>query len=218
MILGIIILIIGILVLVSVLNPDFVVNYSLVWPGALILLCLYSIYKNKKIDVVPGVGLFLGILIFGVNCGLWDSNVYELIFPGILIIIGLTIIISSIRFKNNKNQKQETNKEGILTYTGIFAGIEERVTQKEFKGANIYAIFGGVDLDLRNIEIKEDIVINAYSVFGGATLLVPKNYNIKVNSSAILGGNDNKATNEHSSKQKTIYINCLSVFGGCEIK
>lgn len=218
MILGIIILVIGILVLISVLNPNFVINYSLVWPSALVLLCLYSIYKNRKLDTVPGIGLFLGILIFGVNLGIWDSSAYKLIFPGILIILGITIIISSIRFKNNRKQKKDYNKNVVLTYTGILAGIEERVTQKEFKGANIYAVFGGVDLDLRNIEIKEDITINAYSIFGGTTLLVPNNCNIKVNSHAILGGNDNKATNEHSSKQKTIYINCLSVFGGCEIK
>ena len=105
MILGIIILVIGILILISVLNPDFVINYSLVWPSTLILICLYSIYKNKKIDMVPGIGLFVGILIFGVNCDFWNEDAYKLIFPGILIIIGLTIIISSIQFKKNRNQR-----------------------------------------------------------------------------------------------------------------
>jgi len=218
MILGIIILIIGILVLINVLNPDFAIDYSLVWPSALILLCLYSVYKNRRLDTTPGIGLFLGILILGVNLGIWDSSAYKLIFPGILIVLGITIIVSSIRFKNNRKLKKEITKNGILTYTGILAGIEEKVTQKEFKGANIYSVFGGVDLDLRNIELKEDITINAYSIFGGTTLLVPSNYNIKVNSSAILGGNENKSNNKENSKQKTIYINCLSVFGGCEIK
>ena len=218
MILGIIILIIGILYLISVLNPEFVINYSLVWPIALILLCLYSIVKNKKVDMVPGIGLFIGILIFGVNCDFWSSDAYELIIPGALIIIGLTIIISSIGFNRNRNKKIESSPAGRFTYNGILAGIEEKVTEKDFKGANIYAIFGGVDLDLRQIELKEDVVINAYSIFGGTSLLVPDNYNVKVNSTAILGGNDNKVHNEENKKQKTIYINCLSIFGGCEIK
>lgn len=218
MILGIIILTIGILYLISVLNPEFIINYSLVWPIILILVCLYTIYKNKKLDMIPGIGLFIGILIFGVNCGFWSSFAYKLILPGILIVVGLSIIISSISFKKNKEKKIENNKEGILTYNGILAGIEEKVTQTNFKEININSIFGGVDLDLRKIETKEDITINVYSIFGGTTLLMPEGFNIKVNSTAILGGNDNKVKNEYKSKQKTIYINCMSIFGGCEIK
>jgi len=218
MILGIIILIIGVLYLITVLNPEFVINYSLVWPSALVLLCLYSIYKNKKLDMVPSIGLFIGILIFGVNANIWDGNVYDFIVPGILIIIGLSIIISSLGFKKNRKLTANKSKDGILTYNGILAGIEEKVAEKNFKGANIYAIFGGVDLDMRDIEIKEDTTINIYSIFGGTTLLMPNNYNVKVNSTAILGGNDNNVKNEYNDKQKTIYINCVSVFGGCEIK
>ena len=61
-------------------------------------------------------------------------------------------------------------------------------------------------------------MINAYSIFGATTLLVPSNYNVKVNSTAILGGNDNKVQSANDDNQTTIYINCLSVLGGCEIK
>lgn len=218
MILGIIILFIGILYLITILFPEFVINYSLVWPTALILLCLYSMVKNKKIDMVPSIGLFVGILIFGVNANIWDSNVYKLIIPCILIIIGLSIILSSIKFNKKRKEKLTVNKDGILTYNGIFAGIEEKVREDNFKGSNIYAIFGGVDLDLREVKIQEDVVINVYSIFGGATLLLPSGYNVKVNSTAVLGGNDNKVNNQYDEKQKTIYINTVSVFGGCEIK
>lgn len=217
MIFGIIILIIGILFLISVLNPDFVINYSLVWPSVLILVCVYSVFKNRKLNFISALGLLFGFIIFGVNLGIWGNNAYRVIFPGFLIILGITIIISSINLKNNRNKK-ENNTNALINYTGIFAGIEEKVNQEEFKGANIYSIFGGVDLDLSDIEINEDITINVYSIFGGTTLLVPSNCNIKVNSSAILGGNENKTNNKNSSKQKTININCLSIFGGCEIK
>lgn len=218
MILGIIILIIGLLYLISVMNPEFVINYGLIWPVVLILVCVYCIIKNKKVDIISGIGLFIGILILGVNANFWNNDVYGYIIPGCLIIVGLLIIINSISFKKNKEFKIRTADDKILTYSGILAGIEEKVNQKDFKGANIYAIFGGVDLDLRNVETKEDIVINAYSIFGGTSLLIPEGYNIKVNSTAILGGNDNKVNNEYNPKQKTIYVNCTSIFGGCEIK
>lgn len=218
MLLGIIVLVIGLLYLVSVINPAFVINYSLVWPSILILLCLYNIVKSKKIDIVPSIGLFVGILIFGVNANFWNKDMYEFIVPGILIIIGLLIIVNSIRFKKNGQVKQNNVKNGIFTYNGILAGVEEKVVEKDFKGANIYSIFGAVDLDLRDVEIKDDITINVYSIFGGTDLLVPSDYNVKVNSTAILGGNENKVNNVYKEKQKTIYVNCVSIFGGCEIK
>lgn len=216
MILGILIIVIGVLYLLSVIDPSFAINYSLLWPIALIVLCLYSIFKNKRADIVPAIGLFFGLLILGVNCELWSDKAYEFIWPGILIIVGLSIIFKSVNYK--KRKVDVLGKDGIHTYNGILAGVEEKVESKDFKGADIYAVFGGVDLDLRNIEVKDDIVINVYSVFGGTTLLVPENYNIKINSTAVFGGNENKTKNKFDEKKKTININCVSVFGGTEIK
>ena len=219
MILGIIILAIGILYLITTINPDFVVDYSLLWPGALILFCVCSIIKNKRLDMVSSIGVFVGTLILGVNANWFDKDIYKFMWPGVLIIIGISIILSSILFNKNKKKTKKLNiKDGILTYSGIFAGIDEKVTIKDFKGAIVYSIFGGVELDLRSIEPKEDIVINVYSIFGGTTLLLPKDYNVKVNSTAIIGGSENKSNNQYSETQKTIYINTTSVFGGCEIK
>jgi hypothetical protein len=51
-------------------------------------------------------------------------------------------------------------------YTAVFSGQDVRITD-EFFGANLTAVFGGVDLDLREAVIKQDVVINGMVVFGG---------------------------------------------------
>ena len=106
----------------------------------------------------------------------------------------------------------------LKNYYGIFSGLEERVTDSNFKGANIYSVFGGVDLDLRSLEPKEDITINAYSIFGGTSIFVNDNYKVKLNSFSLFGGNENKSLSNSQKKSHMLTVNCISIFGGTEIK
>lgn len=73
-------------------------------------------------------------------------------------------------------------------------------------------------LNLRNCKIKEDVVINSTSIFGGVDILVPDDINIKLISTNIFGGVDNKVKREVNPKFKTIYINATNIFGGTDIK
>ena len=87
-----------------------------------------------------------------------------------------------------------------------------------FQGAELNAVFGGVECDLRNAIIEQDCVIQASAVFGGIDIYVPTNVNIKVSSNSIFGGVSNKTANYHDELAPTIYIKCNCMFGGVDIK
>ena len=55
-------------------------------------------------------------------------------------------------------------------------------------------------------------------IFAGIDLVMPEDYNVVVNSFAVFGGNDNKIKREFDDSKKTININCVSIFGGTDIK
>ena len=80
------------------------------------------------------------------------------------------------------------------------------------------AIFGGIKLDLRNATIKDDVVINACSVFGGIDILVPDGYKVKVKSNSLFGGVSNNKRSKTTEKSKTIFIDANCLFGGVTIK
>ncbi len=80
------------------------------------------------------------------------------------------------------------------------------------------AIFGGVELDLREAIIEEDIVINATVAFGGIDISVPGNVNVKVSNIPIFGGVSNKAGRTYNESLPTIYVNSTCMFGGIDIK
>lgn len=89
---------------------------------------------------------------------------------------------------------------------------------KSLHGANLDAVFGSVELDLSKAIIKKDQVINANAIFGGVEIRVPSGVNIKVKSTPIFGGVDNKTKTEYNESLPTLYINSIAIFGGVEIK
>ena len=214
MFIGLIFILIGLLFLTSIIAPDFTIDFSRVFPLILIASSLYYIIKGRKFTLANTIFLYLGIwfLLDGLN--IIKGELSNAFFPLILIIIGIFIVIESLKVK----KVFKRNDDNLKNYYGIFSGLEERVTDFSFKGANIYSIFGGVDLDLRNLELKEDITINAYSIFGGTSIFVNDNFKVKLNSFALFGGNENKTISADKKKNHTITINAYSIFGGTEVK
>ena len=80
------------------------------------------------------------------------------------------------------------------------------------------AVFGGVKCDLRKAIINENQVINCSATFGGIDIYVPSDVQVKVSSTSIFGGVDNKYKKDDSEKKKTVYIEATCIFGGVEVK
>ncbi len=218
MFVGIIIVIIGVLFLVQALNPNFQIDFGIVWPVLVIVLAIYWMIKEKKISFGNILILFLGIWFLGMNIG-WIADEYTKVFwPTILILFGISLIVEALRFQNGRKKHFSSDKKGLLTYHGVFGGVEEIVKTDDFKGATIYSVFGGVDLDLRKIKLKDDVYIYVYSIFGGTSLMIPEGYNVSLQSSNFFGGNENKCQNEYNSQHKTIHVYCVSIFGGTDLK
>ena len=187
------------------------------WTLLIIIPSLIGVIKESK-DVWNYIWLFIGIVLLLSAQGILDiSRVGKLIFPAILVIIGLSIIFKdTVKTKVNEKIK-ELNKEGKEEYYATFSGQKLNFTGNDFKGASLNAIFGGIDLDLRNAEIEQEQIINATAVFGGIDILVPSNVNVEVKSNSIFGGVSNKSI-VHKENIPTIYIKAFCLFGGVEIK
>lgn len=144
----------------------------------------------------------------------------KLIFPFILVMIGLSII-----FKDTVNKKVtekirnlNSNKGEFDEFCATFGSQQSDFSGQEFQGANLDAVFGSVELDISKAIIKNDQVINANAIFGGIEIRVPTGVNIKVKSTPIFGGVSNKAKTDYNESSPTIYINGVAMFGGVEIK
>ena len=160
------------------------------------------------------IGLFVGVLLL-LSCQdvLNFDIVLKLIVPCILIVTGLSFIFKGkIKTKNIKNEKAV----GGTNYNATFSGQNLDFSKEEFTGTKLDAVFGGIKCDLRNAIINDDVVIEASAIFGGITILVPKDVNVKITSTSIFGGVDGKSKMDKTGK--TIYVNATCLFGGVEVK
>lgn len=160
------------------------------------------------------IGLFVGVLLL-LSCQdvLNFDIVLKLIVPCVLIVTGLSFIFKGkIKTKNIENVKAT----GETNYNATFSGQNLDFSKEEFTGTKLDAVFGGIKCDLRNAIINDDVVIEASAIFGGITILVPKDVNVKITSTSIFGGVDGKSKMDKPGK--TIYVNATCLFGGVEVK
>lgn len=143
----------------------------------------------------------------------------KLILPCLLIAIGISIIFKDTLNKrvNENISKLNHNKSNLKRYCAVFGEQKVDLAGEEFKGANVDAIFGSVDLNMEKSTITVDQIINTNAIFGGVKIVAPKNINIKIKSTPILGCVDNKLKIEYKENLPTIYINSFTLFGCVEI-
>ena len=189
------------------------------WTLFIIIPSLISIFSDKE-KTGGIIGLFIGVvLLLSINDIIDFDIILKLIFPVILICIGLSIISKNILNKDVSVKINELNEKSVKggTYCSTFSSQNINVDE-EFGGCKLDAIFGGIKLDLRNSKIKKDVVINASAIFGGIDIYVPEGVDVKIKSTSIFGGASNKSNNEVDEKSHTIYVNATCLFGGVDIK
>ena len=190
------------------------------WTLIIIIPCFIGLFKeNEKTGNVIGLLIGLALLLACQNIINFDL-IYKLAFPTILVIIGLSIIFKdTVGGKINKEiKKLNESKAKENEYCATFSGQDIKFDGEQFTGADITAVFGGVECDLRKAIIETDTVINTSSIFGGIDIYVPENVKVKVKSSSIFGGVSNNKKHIQNEEAYTIYINATCLFGGVEIK
>ena len=216
---GIILVIIGVIIGLNTIGiTDIDIFFDGWWTLVIIVPCFIGLFTNKD-KTGNIIGLLVGVILLLGMQNIIDFNLIWLLLPSIIVIIGLSLIFKNtfnskinneIKKLNNKNTK---NNE----YCATFSGQRIDFPNEEFKGATLNSVFGSITCDLREAKIKEDVVINASSVFGGIDIIVPDDVNIKIKSNSIFGGVNNKKKN-NEDKKYTIYVNASCLFGGVDIK
>lgn len=217
---GIVLVIIGVII---GLNTIGITNINIFFDGwwtlFIIVPCLIGVFTNKD-KTGNIVGLLIGVfLLLGIQNIIDFDLIWKLLLPCIIVIIGLSLIFkNTFNNKIDKEIKKLNKNQKDNEYCSTFSGQKIDFTDEEFKGATLNSIFGSITCDLREAKIKEDVVINASSVFGGIDIYVPDNIKVKIKSNSMFGGVSNKKKKSNEDSKYTIYINASCLFGGVDIK
>lgn len=205
---GVLLIFVGILFLGRNMDWwDFSIFFRGWWTLFLIVPSIISIFRRESMGTSFLI-FVLGVLMLlaSQDIILWGT-VWNLFVPIIIIVVGLSII-----FANKSVKKPKTNAK---EYTAIFSSIDEVIgdIKSDFK---VTSVFGGVELDLRDVQLREDLVIDCFTLFGGIDIRLPKDIKVEVNGLPIFGGVENKYHN-HENAKITVYINHTTIFGGVDL-
>lgn len=216
---GIFFILVGVIFAINALGvADINIFFDGWWTLFIIVPCFIGLFndEDKKGSII---GLLIGVLLLLGCLDVIDFDlIWKLMVPIVLVIIGLSFIFKDAFNSKIKEEIKKLNKSGNKEYSATFSGQDLDFSNEEFSGCTLNAVFGGVKCDLREAIIKEDALINASSIFGGITILVPNDVNVKIKSTAVFGGVSDERKKKTKDGQITIYVEATTVFGGIEIK
>jgi predicted membrane protein len=183
----------------------------------------------KSGRVFGGVLVVLGVLFqldtLGIARFTWGE-----IWPIAIIAVGVMVMWSSLQarklstFVGKITAEPQGDPRTTLNEVAVFGGIERRINSQDFQGGNINAIFGSVELDMRDATIIQDeVILEINSVFGSVELRVPDAWQISSRGQAAFGSFEDdtknyRTENPPSPTRKLLILTGAAVFGSVQIK
>ncbi len=127
-----------------------------------------------------------------------------------------------MEMNNNVNSGYKKYYTDRLKELTILWGTQKIIISNYFKGGNVTSIAGYSEIDLTNCKLdNKSVVIDILGIFGGSTLIVPKEWNVVVDVFSLFGGFSTIIRRTPETKvdmEKTLTIKGLILFGYGEVK
>jgi predicted membrane protein len=200
--------------------PGFIDNIIFSWPMLLItigaVITIGSSGGKTSGIIVMAVGAFF--LIPHIFRETFDVNMF---WPSIFIIIGVIFIFSRRKGWNSVSASPLVGDD-YIDFVHVFSGGERQIVSDNFRGGKVTAVFGGSEIDLTKAKLAPGVSeLELACVFGGTTIIVPDEWNVKIEVVPVLGGfGDSRKLNPGRTIDTTrqLVIKGAVVFGGGEVK
>jgi len=193
------------------------------WPFILFVIGLFILINTEK--------KLLGWILTGIGALFLIERIFPridydggIIIPILLIVLGVYIIFKKRSADSGSASMGGTSNisKDRIDDVSIFGGGTKIISSDNFQGGNVTAIFGGSEINLINCQLAEgDNILDVLCVFGGTTIIIPKEWNVVINVTSVLGGFSNKSIRNPSvivDQTRTLHIKGLAMFGGGEVK
>jgi predicted membrane protein len=229
-VLGSIVLLLGILFLLENLGIFYVADLWQFWPVILI-----GVGTARLLDARGLQSKFPGIIIAAVgfiflmhNLGYIPWELAHLLWPFLLICFGAFLLLRGFGSRGHWAgphsfvDDASTISDNVLKEDVVFGGINRKIESQDFQGGQATAVFGGIEVDLRGAATtKDEIYIEANTVFGGVELKVPDSWDVTVRGAGVLGGYEDRthpAPATSGVKRPRLVVRGSAVFGGVTVR
>jgi predicted membrane protein len=200
----------GVLLLLKNLNllPAEIPPYVFSWQMLLVVIGVVVLLASRRSWL--GGTLLIGIGGYFLIPEIFHISKSEMVifWPAILVLLGIGMLSKMYAQPKKKFWKFKTENlnDDFMENTVIFGGGSKQISSYDYKGGRVTAIFGGLEIE---------------AIFGGVTLIVPKDWNVKTDITPIMGGvydNIQEMPGTYVDPAAELIIRGTVVMGGVEIK
>lgn len=175
------------------------------WPIALVGLGVVPMVAQRRVWTGPVVVTVLGLVLLVDNLG-WAGG--GLLWPSAVLVVGV-IVLWGLR-----------GPRGSRSSFAMFGGATIRERSPHLRHVDTSALFGGTTLDLRQAHIDDEATVDAFALFGGVDVLVPRGWRVSIGGLPLMGGIDDKTTPDDDlpADAPVLVVNGMAMFGAVTVK
>jgi hypothetical protein len=221
-VIGLMVVAVGVIFTLDNLGIIYAEDYLRYWPTALVLVGAVKVWHARK----DGQGWFSGLLFLGVGSYMLINRIAYIrldareIFPLFLVLLGGYMVWRGVFGRSGRMGASD----GLSRFSSlaVMGGVARRTNSPQFEGADLTAIMGGCDVDLRDASIapNTEAVIDVFAFWGGIDLKVPEDWIVINRVIPLMGGVDDKTRTPiaSSAPQKRLVVRGIVIMGGIGIR
>ena len=109
---------------------------------------------------------------------------------------------------------EESDELGLVA---VFDGITLKSRARAFTGGSMLAWFGGIDVDLREVELAAGARLSLHALFGGIAIKTPSNWRLESELKALAGGVDARTPAQDDPDAPVLTLTGTALFGGIAV-
>lgn len=205
-------------------NLDLVESEGIVrwWPLVplaigLMKLTGWGMEKNSGPGALLSVigGLFLLDTLNLANVGV------ELVFPLLVIFIGVQLTLRAWRGSSVAGAAPgEADADDYVRSFAVMGAVTRRNESQAFRGGELSAVMGGVELDLTQAQAAGGrAILDVFAIWGGIDVRVPDDWRVEVEATPVMAGIESNARLAPGADAAgTLVVRGFVMMGGVEIK
>jgi predicted membrane protein len=228
LILGMAIALFGVVLVLDRLNLVIADQVLQWWPAVIVAIGALIFAQSRHVGggVNGVIVMIIGGWLLLNTLGFVRVRFWEMFWPLVLIGIGSVLVAQALRRRTR--EASGADGDNTLVAFAALSGVKRISTADRFRGGEITAFMGGMQIDLRQATIPpgEEAVLDLFVVMGGGEIIVPPSWTVVTPLVPIMGGIDDKrlpplpgsAENIAGRQAPRLVLRGLIVMGGIEIK
>ena len=186
------------------------------WPVIVIAVGAVQFMNRRANRVGPVLLMIIGALLLASSLGFIDFDLGDLI-PLAIAAWGAKLVWDALARRSGRADVQYGD-DAVHAFA-VMGGVHWHTTSHQFRGGDVNAIMGGVEVDLRDARVKpgEELIIDTLAMMGGIEIFVPADWRIQADVLPIMGAFENN-TKPTSGNGPVLTIRGAVVMGGVEVK